>query len=625
MIDLDTLSGKELYSDAVINAVMDEPDPVTREQLKYDLMDHAEAFGPKIVKRVEQLLKIAEKDLQQKMKGRGVNVDSDNYTQFGNRYPEMRCGKWEADLQGIRNPAAPEAERKVCSHPILPTEIVTNIDDGSQKVRLAWLRRGRWQEKLADRGIISNKNKITELASFGVDVTSETARGLVKYLSDIENLNFDDIPEIRATARMGWMEDGFMPYTSDLTFDDDGRFSRVYETLNEYGDPAAWYRFVGEIRKSGRIEPRAAMAVSFASVLIKPCGLLPFWFDIWGQSGGGKSVCGMLAASIWADPEIGKYIATFDATKVGFDVLCGFLNHLPLIIDDTAQIRKIMKDDFSPMVYKLASGEGRTRSNTNLGIAKKETWRNAIFCTGESPIISDSMQGGAVNRILEYETDSGDIFQDGQGAAAFLRNNYGFAGREFIRLLDDIGLDTAVKLQRECFESIRDPAYEDKQLLSLSVLLTADRIAADYLFKDGIYLSFADLEKALTDKNTLSEHARCYDYLLNECSINANRFQTNSFGDYSGEVWGRYETAPDGSEYVLIQKNIFNRLCAEGGFSEKAFLSWAAKRRLILRDSQGKNTVPKRIASRNTRCVCLKCREELPEPADTAGEDDIAL
>ena len=75
-------------------------------------------------------------------------------------------------------------------------------------------RSGRWQQRIVPKDIIASRNKITELAKIGVDVNSETAKNLVLFLSDMERLNVEDIPEVRATAKLGWTEDGFMPYSS---------------------------------------------------------------------------------------------------------------------------------------------------------------------------------------------------------------------------------------------------------------------------------------------------------------------------------------------------------------------------------------------------------------------------
>ena len=617
-MDFSKLTGKELYSDEVISSIMDEEDPLIREQLGFDLLDRAAEFNdPKIEKRVEKMLKIAEKDRAASERSRKKTVKNfERYTEFGEKYPSMKCGSWVADMSGVYNPDAMPDNRLACPHPILPAEVITNVEDGTQKVRIAFNRSGRWVEHIVPKTIIANRSKIPELAGLGVAVTSETAKSLVRYLSEVEQLNLNIIPEVRATAKMGWCEDGFMPYTSKLAFDKDGRFDGLFDTLTKSGSKDKWFDYVKQIRTTKRIEPRLVLAASFASVLIKPCGLLPFWLDIWGRTGGGKSVCGMLAASVWADPEIGKYISKFDSTISAFEARAGFLNHLPFVIDDTAEIKKRMKDDFSQLIYQLASGEGRERSNVKLGLAHKTTWNNIIICSGESPIITDQLQGGAINRVLEYEVDDGDIFEDGQAAATLFKSNFGFAGNMFIKSVLEIGLDKVAELQQETFKAIKTDEYEDKQLRSLSALLVADKIATDTLFKDGRYLQFADIEKCLTNKNTLSENERCYEYIIGECAVNENKFvPTGRDGDYLGEVWGKYYADQTGIERVAIITNVFRRICQNGGFSSKAFLSWADKKGILLTDGRG---CPSKTVSlcneKKQKCYVLAIPKENLEP-----------
>lgn len=618
-LDFSKLAPKQLYSEEVICKIMDETDPLIREQLGFDLIDCAEAYGPTIKSRVEKMLKIAEKDMKAREKERKKSTNSfDRYTDFGERYPQMKCGGWIANMGGIYNPDAMPDNRMACSHPILPAEVITNVEDGTQKIKLAFCKNGIWHEQIVPKVIVANRSKIPELAGIGVAVTSETAKSLVKYLAEVEQLNLTTIPEIKATAKMGWCEDGFMPYTSELAFDKDGRFDTLFNTITSTGSRKKWIDFVLKVRASGRVEPRLVMAASLASVLLNPCGLLPFWLDIWGRTGGGKTICEMLAASIWADPELGKYISKFDDTINAFEAKAGFLNNLPFVIDDTAELRKRIKDDFSQLIYQLSSGEGRGRSNTKLGLAYKNTWKNVIICSGESPIITDQLQGGAVNRVLEYETDEGDIFEDGQAAATLLRNNYGFIGEEFVEILNNIGLDKVAELQRECFNLIKSDKYESKQLLSLSALLIADQIATQYIFKDDNALTFSEVEKALTDKNTLSENERCYAYIISECDINKNKFVTNYYGDYQGEIWGTYyREGVDKIPCIAVVSNVFKRICATGGFSSKAFTSWALKNSLMFTGKDGKHSKVVKIQENPVRCYVLK----LPDMDENTEEE----
>ena len=153
----------------------------------------------------------------------------------------------------------------------------------------------------------------------------------------------------------------------------------------------------------------------------------------------------------------------------------------------------------------------------------------------------------------------------------------------------------------------------------MSALITADQIATQHIFKDNRALTFAEVEKTLTDKNTLSENERCYSYIISECDINKNKFVTNYYGDYQGEMWGTYFTEKRTSTHcIAIVPNVFKRICSSGGFSAKAFLSWAVKKEIIFTNNDGKMSKVVKIQNNPVRCYVLK----LPDMDEETINDD---
>ena len=55
----------------------------------------------------------------------------------------------------------------------------------------------------------------------------------------------------------------------------------------------------------------------------------------------------------------------------------------------------------------------------------------------------------------------------------------------------------------------------------------------------------------------------------------------------------------------MIYNNVFDSICRKGGFSKKAFLSWADKNGL-LQTQGGQLTKVKKTEGRSMRCVFLK-------------------
>ena len=138
---------------------------------------------------------------------------------------------------------------------------------------------------------------------------------------------------------------------------------------------------------------------------------------------------------------------------------------------------------------------------------RENRWRNAILTNGERPLNSYVTQGGAINRILEVECGE-KVYRDPQTTAELVKKNYGFAGREFVSVLKKIGFEEVERIQREIQRKIHNDEKMQKQSISLSIVLTADRIVTDHLFKDGQYISLDDAAQVLVDRNELSDNER---------------------------------------------------------------------------------------------------------------------
>src|SRR5699024_8088702 len=114
----------------------------------------------------------------------------------------------------------------------------------------------------------------------------------VKYLSDVEALNYDIIPEIKAFDRLGWMDDyqSFSSYLKGAVFDDADAFRGVYDEVTaHHGNFDAWMRDALAIRKTSPVQTKMALAASLASAIVKPCGANPFFLHLWGGTEAGKA------------------------------------------------------------------------------------------------------------------------------------------------------------------------------------------------------------------------------------------------------------------------------------------------------------------------------------------------
>lgn len=166
-------------------------------------------------------------------------------------------------------------------------------------------------------------------------------------------------------------------------------------------------------------------------------------------------------------------------------------------------------------------------------------------------------------------------------------------------------------MQKEFMQELKDDEAMQKQSLSLSILLVADKVATDYLFRDGEYITIEQAKTVLINRNDLSDNERCYRYLQDKIAMNNQRFDM----DTKVEKWGTLEKG-----VAIIYNQAFKELCKSGGFSDKAFLSWADRKGLI-ETQGGRMTKVKKVDGNPIRCVFLRLNDNIDkdgfEPVET--------
>ena len=532
------------------------------------------------------------------LKVQSGTVYIDNVTSFTGQPMELNAGDWEAEDTGIFKKNGFNDEM-ACPHPIMPIERLVNIDTGEEKLKLAFRKGAIWRKIIVSKIVLANSNKVTELAGSGIAVTSQTARAFVSYISDLENLNYDIIPERKSIGRCGYIADeGFSPFVEGLIFDGDANFKGMFEAIRSRGSVEKWLETAKEVRGMS-LTARILLAASCASPLLEPLNCLPFFVHLWGvDSGTGKTVALMVAASVWGDPTIGSFVKTFDGTTVGLEKTAAFLNNLPLCLDEL-QLAKDLKGRTNFDVYKLAQGVGRTRGNRSGGVDLTPTWRNCILTTGESPLTGQAAGAGAVNRVLDIECRSAQaVIRDGMRISSIIKRNYGFAGRIFVEELYQPGvLEQVTERYRQLFQQLNDMDTTEKQAMAAAAIILADELACRWIFQGTERpLTIEQISEFLASRAAVSAGDRGYQYLCDWVTQHSNQLVGRSD---TVEVLG----ALDGNRAYII-RSVFERILQDAGYSTAAMISYLKQEHLI--ETRGRNnTKGKRINGIPTECFCL--------------------
>lgn len=227
--------------------------------------------------------------LESKQQQQGITVD--RATQFDGQSIELYSGEYLCNDDGVTIKDRFGYDYVVCRHPILPVKRLTNIDDGEERMEIMY-RKGKgkpWRSIVVQKSILASSTQILQLAAFGVSVTSENAKALSTYLFTMEEINYDTIPDQYSTSRLGWvLSKSFSPYVDDLAFDGEMYYKHIFNAVQPHGDRDTWVEAMRKVRAEKSIG-RIFLAASFASVILEPCGLLPFFVHAWGGAGNGKA------------------------------------------------------------------------------------------------------------------------------------------------------------------------------------------------------------------------------------------------------------------------------------------------------------------------------------------------
>lgn len=561
--------------------------------------------------KIRNFKKLFHDYVEAQRKAAGI-ITADSTTQFEGQELELNCGQWQADEYGITRDGQ-FGEIEACNHPLLPVMRLVNIDTGVEKLKLAYRKGKQWRHIIAEKKVLASNNAILDLANVGIAVNSDNAKWMVQYLHDVEALNYDEIPEKNSVSRLGWIHgEGFSPYVENLVYDGENNFKGIFDSVKPHGDFEKWKEAALGVRSGSSVPARMILAASFASVLVPIAEALSFFVHLWGsESGTGKTVALMLAASVWADPQAGQYIKTFNGTQVSLELTAGFVNNLPLILDEFQMLRN--KKDFEQIVYMLAEGVGKGRGGKTGGVRETQTWKNCILTSGETPITNFMTGAGAFNRIVEIECTE-KLFPDPMGLLAVIRQNYGSAGKLFVEKLQEEGATQRVKeLYTGFYKEIVQSDTTEKQAMAGAVILAADKLADEWIFEDGKTLQYEKIAEYLHTKSEVDINERAYDYICETVAANAQKFSGDAL-----ESWGRFS-----GNQVQIIRSIFEKICEEGGYSSRAVLSWLMRKKLLepsfKKDGKPIPTRQVKIGGTNVRCVVMT----LQENPDDNWYDDI--
>lgn len=580
------LTINEPFPDEVFYRILETKDNIERTQLLNAVRNKAKSIGR--AKEFNEVFKAFFEDYKQKMMEKG------NVTHFTDQPIGLQCGMWDATDLGVSTIKYDSKGFPVtvtaCSHPLLPIEILKNIDTGIERVTLAFYKYGGWQKVTVGREICADNAAIVKvLSKIGIEVTTENSKNLVRYISDCIGMNPVRLEPKRSINRLGWAGNEFMPYASDIVYDGDEAFEPIYRNIKQKGNYKRWKEYCGKLRKNKVV--RLAFAASLASVLIERVNALPFVFHIWsGESGTGKTVAIMAAMSIWGNPKMGGLVKTMNTTKVNIMRTSAFLYSLPYAGDELQTMKDKWSTNFDQLIYQITEGIDRGRGKASGGVEETKTWKNSYLFTGEEPITKQNSRAGSKNRVIEIEAE-GKLIEDGNATVGFLTENYGYAGKELIEYLQKTATKDLQAQYREYYDEMCHLDTTEKQAMAMACILLADKILTQVVFTDEQAYEIEDVSMYLRSAQEVDVAEQSYQMVLNWIAKNPVRFRDPDEADSlnRGEVWGKIEDVDDGAMTIAtVNKSVLCDFLDKVDFDYAAVSKKWAEQNRIIKNSQGK-------------------------------------
>jgi len=527
--------------------------------------------------------------------------------------------KYELSQEGFIYEIVPDVGKILVSYqPIVPIEKFINVEDKSEKIKIAYYSRNEWQYIIVDKSVISSSQAIVKLSDVGIAVTSENAKYLIRYLSEIENLNTDKIQIHTSVSRMGWFDGVLIPYSDKFQIDNERDIPKVKEKFSQKGELKDWVEFFRERRKYNDIS-RIVMASAVVSIMLKELKQTGFTLHIFGTSEYGKTVACMVGQSIFGNPSLDGDMGigiNFNFTNAGLEYKLNTYNNLPLFVNEM-QHQKDAKD-YDKMLFLISEGKGRTRGTKVGGNSRTTSWNNVVITNGEKNIIKDNSNAGAYNRCISCEMTKFS-FENLPEVADFVKENYGTPIRE---ILDNLSKFDIKAIFKEKLKSLENIDTSNKQKIMQALVLTGDKIVTDSLFKDEYYLTSIDFANSTVSAKDIDIGQRAYemimDWYVSErrhfLGVNSEREPYNS-QDIKVEIYGR-ELEDDKIAFIpSILKDKLN----ENGFDGNEVVS-AWNKKGYLDTERGRNTKTVRLNNKVAKCVILRSNM-----AEGDAKDDYPL
>lgn len=523
----------------------------------------------------------------------------------------------------------------VCRRPVIISEKYFDTEEKKYKVILSYMTtKGTWKSLPAtSAAVIANKNKLVDLAEYGLPVTSSNASALVEYFDAFNAENENDFKMTYTVPRCGWYhfdgKDCFVdPRRDCFTTDEDKNISIKVDSQSQFANSLQQVGSLSEWKKAYKLAKKSPVArftvsTSVAPPLLKILGERNFLLYINAPTRAGKTTALYLGASAVGSE---KMIRSFDATKNGLAGAAVDVNDYPFLIDEKQVADHRIKDQLDNLVYALANGIGRTKLNKDSSLKKIHDWRTIPIMTGETHLLADTVTGGANTRLLTVSAPKSILDpKTCREIRNSIKENYGFAFPLVINKIVEIGKEKLRKVYNQLVDVFAEkyPDVLDEYHRYMAVITLADTLLNSALFGNTFTTDNGSTIKAIDDaiQNAekifalipttaeTSDTEREKEFVRGFVAQNQNRFEGGNIElDRMQAISGKFD-----SIFIYITIAALKKACAEEGFDYRKLVSDLVEAGFFVPSDKVKRDykkplafVQKKIGKVNTNCYRIR-------------------
>lgn len=505
--------------------------------------------------------------------------------------------------------------------PVIISERIYNMDTRREKVKLVFKYFGQWTEIIRKRSEVFSAKNIIGLTDYGLSMSSESAKYLVKYLQELETVN-PQIPLKYAVSKIGWrdysMTDFVIPNVSDYRIDleDEGEITEAFSVCGSFDE---WKKTANQIRQMPFA--RFILAAAFSAPLLKIFQNRNFMIFFWGTSGGGKTASQVFGLSVWGSPN--KLMKSFYGTQNGIEKALAFSNDFPMVINEKQVMNGRDKQElFEQIVYMLEGGRGKLRASKD-GLQKTATWRSIGMASGEEPLSKENSIQGVKTRLLELNVYP--VIPDDDIAKSLYtlsERHHGYAGSIFIKTLveRESGDNYArIELARQALVKVLKDTYPNHfsvHIDNVALVAMGDYLSSQYIFgipqkqaEQEAYSLVCTIMDELPTERQISDVERGWDFVQNWLAANDGRFERPHADIKITPVYGFKK-----DDYTCIYPEYLTKALTDAGFSpDKLMREFANKGRIATETDGGKRRFKVQMKYNGRKTRVIKINEILQE------------